>query len=278
MRYVTGEQLAQVDNADPFASPVWRSPVYRTPEGAIWLVQLVRSVRRLAWFLLRHPLVDLSAAFIFWLWRAVRTVMIPDIAMPAVLRLLDRGAAGREHSDGRLLRPPDQWRPGRLPRLRDLAEVPQPRARLHGRAAGRTSQVHGARAAPRVRVPAHRIWSDGHAGGTPDGTQQGRDDQEHLRAPVRTGPRVGLGSHERGGQPSLRLRGHRVRRRGHRRTGCLSSGPLSDADALGDWASSGVCCGRHRDRTRDTLSRRATRPQALALRTVGPALGPGNGH
>jgi integrase len=32
---------------------------------------------------------------------AVRTAMIPDIAMPAVRRLIDRGAAGRERSDGR---------------------------------------------------------------------------------------------------------------------------------------------------------------------------------
>ena len=30
---VAGEQLAQVDNRDPFAAPVWRSPVYRTPEA-----------------------------------------------------------------------------------------------------------------------------------------------------------------------------------------------------------------------------------------------------
>jgi hypothetical protein len=33
---------------------------------------------------------------------AERVVMIPDIAMPAVRRLLDRGEAGRERSDGRL--------------------------------------------------------------------------------------------------------------------------------------------------------------------------------
>jgi integrase len=33
---------------------------------------------------------------------AVRVVMIPDIAMPAVRRLLARGAAGRERSEGRL--------------------------------------------------------------------------------------------------------------------------------------------------------------------------------
>jgi integrase len=33
---------------------------------------------------------------------AERTVMIPDIAMPAVRRLVDRGDAGRERSDGRI--------------------------------------------------------------------------------------------------------------------------------------------------------------------------------
>jgi integrase len=33
---------------------------------------------------------------------AVRTVMIPDIAMPAVRRLVEHGAAGRERSEGRL--------------------------------------------------------------------------------------------------------------------------------------------------------------------------------
>ena len=33
---------------------------------------------------------------------AVRTVMIPDIAMPAMRRLVDRGAPGRERSGGRL--------------------------------------------------------------------------------------------------------------------------------------------------------------------------------
>ena len=39
---VLGEQLAQVDNPDPFAPPVWRSPVHRTPEPVIWVVQLAR--------------------------------------------------------------------------------------------------------------------------------------------------------------------------------------------------------------------------------------------
>ena len=46
MRDFTGEQIAQVENADPFAAPVWRSPVHRTPEWVIWLVQLIRLLVR----------------------------------------------------------------------------------------------------------------------------------------------------------------------------------------------------------------------------------------
>ena len=52
---VMGEQLAQVDNRDPFAPPVWRSPVYRTPEPVIFVVQLIRLVWRVLWFALTHP-------------------------------------------------------------------------------------------------------------------------------------------------------------------------------------------------------------------------------
>ena len=68
MRDVTGEQYAQVDNADPFASPVWRSPVYRTPEWVIWLVQLARLLVRVIWFLIRHPLLDAAAGVIALTW------------------------------------------------------------------------------------------------------------------------------------------------------------------------------------------------------------------
>jgi S-DNA-T family DNA segregation ATPase FtsK/SpoIIIE len=62
--WVDGEQYAQVDNPDPFASPVWRSPVHRTPEWVIWLVQLARLLWRVAWFILRHPLVDGAAGIV----------------------------------------------------------------------------------------------------------------------------------------------------------------------------------------------------------------------
>jgi DNA segregation ATPase FtsK/SpoIIIE, S-DNA-T family len=68
MRNVTGEQLAQVDNPDPFASPVWRSPVYRTPEFVIWLVQLLRLLIQVTWFVLRHPLLDATAGLVALVW------------------------------------------------------------------------------------------------------------------------------------------------------------------------------------------------------------------
>jgi DNA segregation ATPase FtsK/SpoIIIE, S-DNA-T family len=63
-------QLAQVDNPDPFARPMWRSPVYETPWAIIWAVQLARLLWRLTWFVLTHPILDAVAAVLAgdWLW------------------------------------------------------------------------------------------------------------------------------------------------------------------------------------------------------------------
>jgi DNA segregation ATPase FtsK/SpoIIIE, S-DNA-T family len=93
MRNVTGEQIAQVDNPDPFASPVWRSPVYRTPEPVIFLVQLVRLIARLIWFVIRHPtLAAVAAGLIFtWLhagWPGLTGVVGGVLAALILLRLL----------------------------------------------------------------------------------------------------------------------------------------------------------------------------------------------
>jgi integrase len=49
---------------------------------------------------------------------AVRTAMIPDIAMPAVRRLVERDAPGAHR--GQDVWPPDQRGARRLPRLRDV--------------------------------------------------------------------------------------------------------------------------------------------------------------
>src|SRR5215471_6249790 len=68
MHDIHGEQYAQVDNADPFAPAVWRSPVHRTPEWIIWLVQLIRLLWRVTWFLIRHPLLDVAAGVLLLAW------------------------------------------------------------------------------------------------------------------------------------------------------------------------------------------------------------------
>jgi DNA segregation ATPase FtsK/SpoIIIE, S-DNA-T family len=65
---IHGEQIAQVDNPDPFAPAVWRSPVHRTPEPLIWLVQLVRLLWRIAWFVIRHPLLDIVTGIVLLVW------------------------------------------------------------------------------------------------------------------------------------------------------------------------------------------------------------------
>ena len=55
-KVVTGEELAQLYNPDPFAMPRWRAPVYRTPFGIILAAKLVKL---LAWIIrqvFRHPL------------------------------------------------------------------------------------------------------------------------------------------------------------------------------------------------------------------------------
>jgi S-DNA-T family DNA segregation ATPase FtsK/SpoIIIE len=67
-RQVAGQPLAQVDNPDPFAVPVWRSPVYQTPHFVIWVVQLVRLAWRLARFVVRHPLSAAGGAALVLTW------------------------------------------------------------------------------------------------------------------------------------------------------------------------------------------------------------------
>jgi S-DNA-T family DNA segregation ATPase FtsK/SpoIIIE len=68
MSTFSGEQLAQVRNPDPFAVPVWRSPVYRTPGWIIAAVQLARLAWRLARFLCRHPAVTATTAGLVAMW------------------------------------------------------------------------------------------------------------------------------------------------------------------------------------------------------------------
>ena len=49
-KVITGDQVAQIRNPDPFAFPIWRAPVYRTPGWIIAIAQLCRFVYWLARF------------------------------------------------------------------------------------------------------------------------------------------------------------------------------------------------------------------------------------
>ena len=67
-KIVTGEQIAQLTNPDPFAVPTWRAPVYRTPGWIIALVQLFRFLVWLARLIIRHPVTDAVLAVLVLVW------------------------------------------------------------------------------------------------------------------------------------------------------------------------------------------------------------------
>jgi DNA segregation ATPase FtsK/SpoIIIE, S-DNA-T family len=67
-RVITGEQVAQIYNPDPFARPVFRAPVYQTPAGLILLAWLARFLYRLARLAFRHPVASVTLALLAFLW------------------------------------------------------------------------------------------------------------------------------------------------------------------------------------------------------------------
>ncbi len=67
----SGDQIAQVNNPDPFAVPVWRSPVFHTPGWIIALAQLIRGLWALIRFVTRHPIADTAAVLGVLAWRAL---------------------------------------------------------------------------------------------------------------------------------------------------------------------------------------------------------------
>jgi len=68
MSTFSGDQIAQVNNPDPFAVPAWRSPVYHTPVWVIALIQAWRLLYGLIRFACRHPLLVLAAFLIGGSW------------------------------------------------------------------------------------------------------------------------------------------------------------------------------------------------------------------
>jgi hypothetical protein len=67
-KVVTGEQVAQMVNPDPFALPIWRAPVYRTPAIFTLAVQLYRLLSWLVRFVARHPVAVTVLALLALTW------------------------------------------------------------------------------------------------------------------------------------------------------------------------------------------------------------------
>jgi DNA segregation ATPase FtsK/SpoIIIE, S-DNA-T family len=70
-RVVTGDDIAQVRNPDPFAVPAWRSPVYRTPLWIVVIVHAARLLARLVRFGFRHPVLVLAVVVGVLMWRVI---------------------------------------------------------------------------------------------------------------------------------------------------------------------------------------------------------------
>jgi DNA segregation ATPase FtsK/SpoIIIE, S-DNA-T family len=87
-RVVTGEQVAQIYNPDPFARPVFRAPVYQTPAGIILLAWLARLLYRLARLIFRHPIAALTLALVAFLWFTITWIGLAALIAWAVLVLV----------------------------------------------------------------------------------------------------------------------------------------------------------------------------------------------
>jgi DNA segregation ATPase FtsK/SpoIIIE, S-DNA-T family len=87
-RVITGEQVAQIYNPDPFARPVFRAPVYQTPAGLILLAWLARLLYRLTRLTCRHPITTLTLALLAFLWFTIGWPGIAAIIACAVLILM----------------------------------------------------------------------------------------------------------------------------------------------------------------------------------------------
>jgi len=87
-RVVTGEQVAQIYNPDPFARPVFRAPVYQTPAGIILLAWLARLLFRLTRLACRHPIITLALALLAFLWFTITWIGLAAMAGWIVLVLV----------------------------------------------------------------------------------------------------------------------------------------------------------------------------------------------
>jgi S-DNA-T family DNA segregation ATPase FtsK/SpoIIIE len=101
-RVVTGEELAQLYNPDPFAMPRWRAPVYRTPFVIILAVKLVKLLAWIVRLVFRHPLAASVLALTAAIWVKLGWVTLAALVLAAVVMLPAGGGSGRSRSRGGL--------------------------------------------------------------------------------------------------------------------------------------------------------------------------------
>ena len=108
-KVVTGEELAQIYNPDPFAMPRWRAPVYRTPFGIILVAKFFKLLAWLVRMIARHPLAAsiLAAAAVTWVklgWVTLAALVLAVVVLliawrwfwpPSFSRLAGRPARGQ---------------------------------------------------------------------------------------------------------------------------------------------------------------------------------------
>jgi DNA segregation ATPase FtsK/SpoIIIE, S-DNA-T family len=87
-RVVTGEQIAQIYNPDPFARPIWRAPVYQTPAGIIALAWLVRLLAWIIRMIIRHPAAAIAAAVLAFVWVSIGWIADAALVVWAALVLV----------------------------------------------------------------------------------------------------------------------------------------------------------------------------------------------
>ena len=88
-KVITGEQVAQLSNRDPFALPIWRAPIYQTPAGIIAVVQLVRLLAWLVRLIARHPVAATVLAVLILVWLNVGWI---GLVLPAAWVVVVLGA------------------------------------------------------------------------------------------------------------------------------------------------------------------------------------------
>jgi DNA segregation ATPase FtsK/SpoIIIE, S-DNA-T family len=86
-RIVTGEQVARLSNPDPFALPVWRAPVYRTPAWIVIIMQLARLLGRLVRLIARHPLAASVLALVTVIWVKLGWITLVALVLAVVVML-----------------------------------------------------------------------------------------------------------------------------------------------------------------------------------------------